>query len=66
MDMGDTCESGSNVESFGVQDGLERKTDQREASRPRKNERWPQETVVLMRLKNRFSGSELWSENGDS
>lgn len=36
MDMGDTCESGSNIESLGVQDGLERKTDQREASRPRK------------------------------
>lgn len=35
MDMGDTCENGSNVESCGVQDGLERKTDQQEASRPR-------------------------------
>lgn len=35
MDMGDTCESGSNVESLVVQDGLERKTDQQEGSRPR-------------------------------
>lgn len=59
MNMEDIGESGSNVEPSGVQDGQGRKIDQQEASRPRENGGWAQETVVLMRLKNRCSGSKL-------